>query len=256
MKLFRLILIIVATGLFCSAGFAGEDYTFPSGRVIKNAYIVEKKNTGVVVGHSTGVMFVKYKKIPEDLRKELGYDPDKAAKYEERMRKKKKAHREKKAAADVKKAKFNKELKIKRGKYKIVELEDKIKTTELRIERLKSEIPKLEVDSKNFLNQAVKLSSGSSTNNSSTGVSRNGLWGSGNSVSKRSSNRREVKGRFKAASAIGEEYSSSKFRLSNYKDELDKKTFQLGKMKTQLEKLKREQGIKEGKKSGFLSNIF
>ena len=256
MKLFRLILIIVATSLFCSVGFAGEDYTFPNGRVIKNAYIVEKKNTGVVVGHSTGVMFVKYKKMPEDLRKELGYDPEKAAKYEERMRKRKKARREKTAAKDIKEAKFKKELKIRRGKYRIVELEDKIKTTELRIERLKSEIPKLESDSKTFLNQAVKLSSGSNSNNGSSGFSRNGLWGGGNSSSKRSSNRREVKNRFKAVKAIGEEYSSSKFRLSNYKDELDRKTLQLGKMKSQLKKLKREQGIKEGKKSGFFSKLF
>lgn len=256
MKLFRLVLIIVATSLFCSAGFAGEDYTFPSGRVIKNAYIVEKKNTGVVVGHSTGVMFVKYKKMNEELRNKLGYDPEKAAKYEERMRKKKKARREHTAVKDAKKAKFNKDLKIRRGQYKIVELENKIKSTEMRIERLKKEIPKLESDSKGFLDKAVNLSSGSSSNNSSNGFSRNGVFGGGSSSAKRSSSRSEVKNRFRTVRAIGEAYSSSKFRLSNYKDELDRKILQVDRMKAHLKKIKKEQGVKEGKKGGFFSNLF
>lgn len=258
MKLFRFILIIVATSLFCTAGFAyeaGDDYTLPGGRVLKNPYIVEKKPNGVVVGHSTGVMFIKYKKLPEGLRKQLGYEPAKSAKYEEKKRKRKKARRERNVLKNAKKAKFNKELKIRRGKYKIYELVNKIKATELRIKRLKLEIPKLEADKNNFLSQAVSLSSGSSSN-SGGGFSRNGLWGGGNSSSKRSSNRREVKNRFKAVKVIGEEYSSSKFRLSNYKDELERKILNLDKMKDNLRYLKNEQGVKEGKKSGFFSKFF
>ncbi|MCK4983755.1 MAG: hypothetical protein KAS17_12570 [Victivallaceae bacterium] len=253
MKLFRLILVMVATCLLCSAGFAGEDYTMASGRVLKNAYVVERKPNGVVVGHSCGVMFVKYKKMPEDLREKLGYDPAKCARYEEKKRKKKKARREHNAAERAKKTKLEKELNIRRGQYKIVELEDKIKETKLRIKRLKKEIPKLETDSKGFLNQVVKLSSVTSSSNN--GFSRNGFWGGGSSSSDRSSNRREVKDRYKAVSAIGDEYSKSKFRLSNYKDELEKKTLDLEKMKRHLAKLKKDQGVKEGKK-GFLSKLF
>ena len=253
MKLFRLILI-VAISLFCFAGFAGEDYTLPGGRVLENAYVIETKPNGVVVGHNTGVMFVKYKKMPEALRKELGYDPVKCAKYEEKRRKRKKRRRERNAAKHAKSVKFNKKLKIRRGQYKIHELENKIKKTKLRIERLKKEIPKLESDSKSFLKQAVKLSSVSS--GSDNGFNRNGFWGGGSSSRKRSSNRREVKGRFKAAQAIGDEYSKSKFRLSNYKDELDRKTLELDQMRDHLAMLKKEQGVKEGKKGGFFSNIF
>ena len=255
MKLFRLILIIVATSLFCSVGFAGEDYTMASGRVLRNAYIVERKPHGVVVGHSTGVMFVKYKKMPEKLRKELGYDAEKCAKYEEKRRKKKKARRERSAAKHAKQAKFNKNLKIKQGQYRIYDLENKIKATELHIERLKREIPKLESDSKDFLDKAVKLSSVSSDSGDS--FNRNGFWGGGGSNSRqRHSSRHEVKSRFSAVKAIGSEYSKSKFRLSNYKDELEKKTLELGKMKDHLRKLKKEQGVKEGKKGNFLSNLF
>jgi len=256
MKLFRLILIIVATSIFCNAGFAGENYTFPSGRVIKNAYIIEKKPNGVVVGHSTGVMFVKYKKLPEDLRKKLGYDEAKYNKYNEKKRKKKKASRERNAAKNVKHEKFKKDLKIKRGKYRIRELENKIKETELRIARLKVEIPKLESESKSFMDSAVKLSSVSS-NSGGNGFSRNGAWGGGgNSSRSRSSSRREVKSRYKSVKAIGNEYSKSKFSLSNYKDELDKKTLELDKMKDHLAMLKKDQGVKEGKKGNFFSNLF
>lgn len=256
MKLFRLILIIVATSLFCTAGFAGEDYTMASGRVLKNAYIVERKPNGVVVGHSTGVMFVKFKKMSEAMRKELGYDAAKCNKYEERRRKKKKARRERNAAKRTKHAQFTKELKNRQGQYAIYELENKIKSTELRIKRLKIEIPKLEADSKDFLNKAVSLSSSSSGGYSSSNRGSS-IWGSSSSSSrKRSSNRREVKGRQRAVKAIGEEYSSSKFRLSNYKDELERKTLQLDQMKDKLALMKKDKNAKSGKKSGFFSKFF
>jgi len=256
MKLFRLILIMVVTSLFCSAGFAGEDYTMASGRVLKNAYVMETKPNGVVVAHSTGVMFVKYKKMPEELRKKLGYDAEKCAKYEAKKRKKKKRKRKKAAAQHAKEAQFHKELKVRQGRYKVYELENKIKATELRIKRLKVEIPKLEADSKNFLDKAVSLSSSSSGGYSSSNRSNN-IWGGSSSSSRnRNAYRTEVKDRFKAAKAVGEEYSSSKFRLSNYKDELERKTLELDKMKDQLRMLKRKQGVAEGKKESFFSKIF
>jgi len=255
MKLFRLILIMVVTSLFCSAGFAKEDYTMASGRVLKNAYIMEKKPDGVVVAHDAGVMFVKYSKMSEDFRKKLGYDAEKCAKYEAKKRKNKKRKRKRDAAKNAKDAKFKKELNVRQGKYKIYDLENKIKATELRIKRLKKEIPKLEADSKNFLDKAVSLSATTSGgySNSNRG---NSIWGSSTSSSRnRNANRTEVKDRFRAAKAVGEEYSSSKFRLSNYKDELERKTLQLDKMKDQLKMLKRKQGRAEGKK-GFFSKIF
>ena len=249
---------MVAICLFSSVGFAREDYTMASGRVLKNAYVMETKPDGVVVEHSTGVMFVKYSKMSEKLRKKLGYDAEKCAKYEAKKRKKKKSKRKRDAAEQVKNAQFHKELKVRQGKYKVYELENKIKATELRIKRLKAEIPKLEADSKNFLDKAVSLSAsgggGGDNNNSNRS---NSIWGSSSSSSRnRNASRTEVKDRFKVTKAIGEEYSSSKFRLSNYKDELERKTLELDKMKDQLKGLKRKQGVAEGKKEGFFSKLF
>ncbi len=218
---------------------------------------METKPDGVVVEHSTGVMFVKYSKMSEELRKKLGYDAEKCAKYEAEKLKKKKAKSKRDAAEQVKNAQFHKELKVRQGKYKVYELENKIKATELRIKRLKAEIPKLEADSKDFLNKAVSLSESSDGGNSNNYNRSNSIWGSSSSSSQnRNASRTEVKDRFKAVKAVGEEYSSSKFRLSNYKDELDRKTLELDKMKDQLKGLKRKQGAAEGKKEGFFSKLF
>lgn len=256
MKLFKLILITVAACLFSFTGFAKEDYTLPSGRVLKDAYVMERKPNGVSVAHSTGVMFIKYDQMPEKLRKELGYDPEKFAKYEANSRKNKEARQKRAAAEQAKQEQFRKELNIRQGKYRINELENKIKATELRIKRLKMEIPKLEEDSKDYLNKAVSLSNSSS--GGYTTVNRgNSIWGSSTSSSRnRNAYRTETKDRFKAAKAVGEEYSKAKFSLSNAKDELERKILELDKMKAELEKLKKEQGKAEGKKGNFLSNLF
>ncbi len=256
MKLFKLILIIVAACLFSVTGFAKQDYTMESGRVLKNAYIMERKPDGIVVAHDCGVMFVKYSKMSEKMRKEFGYDAEKCAKYEAQKRKRKKARRKQAAAEQAKKDQFHKELKVRQDKYKINELENKIKSTELRIKRLKMEIPKLEEESKDYLNKAVSLS-GTTSGGYSTVNRGNSIWGSSSSSSRnRNSYRTEVKDRFKAAKAVGEEYSKSKFRLSNYKDELERKILQLDKMKAELAELKKKQSKAEGKKGNFISNLF
>ena len=222
----------MAATLICSAALAKEDYTLPSGRVLKNAYVMERKPNGVVVGHETGVMFVKYDQMPEKLRKELGYDSKKCAEYEARERKAKAARKKQQAQKAAAKAKLSKEMDIRRGKYKITELEDKIKATELRIKRLKLEIPQLETDEKNYLNKAVGLA-GDNSGEKDRVFTRGGAWGS-SSTSTHQANRQEIKSRFNAAKAVGEEYSSTKFRLSSYKDELERKILQLDQMKRQL----------------------
>ncbi|MDD5698464.1 MAG: hypothetical protein PHH77_07585 [Victivallaceae bacterium] len=252
MKLFRFI-FLMAAALICFAAVAGEDYTMPSGRVLKNAYVMERKPNGVVVGHETGVKFVKYEQMPEKLRKELGYDPEKCAKYEAEERRAEAARQKKQAQKAAEEAEERQELNVRRSKYKITELEDKIKATELHIERLKIEIPQLEANSKDYLNKAVGLASDGG--GSEKTFSRGGIWGS-SSTSNRSANRQEVKSRFKAAQAVGEEYSAIKFRLKNCQDELESKILQLEQMKRQLKQMKKEQETKADKKGGFLSSLF
>ena len=255
MKTIKLSLCIFALlSGFLTIAQSDTDYTLPNGRVLKNAYVMEKKPNGVVVGHSTGVMFVKYSKMPDELKKKLGYNAKKCAAYEKKARKYKKAQRKRKAKEKAEEAKRHKEIQNRIEKYKIVELKDKIRTTELRIERLKKEIPKLEAESKTFLNDAVKLSSVTTSSGSHGNYWRGGFWGgSYGSNARYNASKREVKGRYKAISAIGEEYSSAKFRLKNYKDEIDRKTIELEKMKRRLKILENKQDKKDG---GFFSKLF
>lgn len=253
MKLFRYAFLMTA-GLAGLAAFAGEDYTMPSGRVLRNAYVMERKPDGVVVGHETGVMFVKYDQMPENLSRELGYDPEKCASYEEAQRKAQAAGQKQQAEKAAADAKFRQELHSRQEKYRITELADKIRATEVRIERLKLEIPQLEAESKDYLDKAVSLA-GDSGGGSERTFSRGGTWGC-SSTSNRDVNRQDVKKRYKAAKAVGEEYSSTKFRLQSYKDELERKTLELEQMKRQLAQMKKEQDGKESKKEGFFSNLF
>lgn len=234
---FNMTLALISTVL-CTTAFAKEDYTMPSGRVLRDAYIMERKPDGVVVAHSTGVMFVKYSKMSPEMRKRLGYDEKACAEYEQKKRKHNASVRKRRAAEKAEKAKLDKRLKKRQEQYRITELEDKIKATELHIKRMKAELPELEANSKTYLNDAVKLSSVSSNSGDRT-YWRSGTWSSSSS-SNRSSNRSEVKKRYKAVSALGNEYSKTKFRIDNYKDSIERKTLELDKMKRELKRLKKK----------------
>jgi hypothetical protein len=115
----------------------------------------------------------------------------------------------------------------------------------------------MEEDSKTYLNDAVKLSSESSDSVSGSGFWRNGYWSSSNSRAEHAS-RTEVKKRYKAVEAIGDEYSKTKFRLENSKDTLEKEILDLDKMKRRLKELKKEQKSKgkEKSKGGLFSSLF
>jgi hypothetical protein len=109
MNLSKNILLTLAITFAAFTGFAGEDYTLPSGRVLKNAYIMERKPDGVTVGHSTGVMFIKYKDMPVELRKKLGYDKKEYDDYEKRKREAQKAQQKYSAKKRAEEAKIHKE---------------------------------------------------------------------------------------------------------------------------------------------------
>jgi len=99
--------LALALTLLCTTLSAKEDYTMPSGRVLRDAYIMERKPDGVVVAHSTGVMFVKYSQMAPEMRKQLGYDEKACAKDEDKKRKHNAAVRKRQAAEKAEKAKLN-----------------------------------------------------------------------------------------------------------------------------------------------------
>lgn len=101
---------ILAALLFAgTAVFAAEttkvekhDITLNNGKVLKDAYILDKKPNGITFGHKEGCTFVRFSDMPEGAQKYFNYDPNKAASYEKKIEDQKKANQK---AAEKQKAK-------------------------------------------------------------------------------------------------------------------------------------------------------
>ena len=79
-----------------------HDITLKNGKVLQDAYILDKKPTGVTFGHKDGCTFVRFSDMREAAQKYFGYDPEKAASYEKKLEDQQKANQK---AAEKQKAK-------------------------------------------------------------------------------------------------------------------------------------------------------
>ncbi len=135
-----------------------DELKLPDGRILKHPYIMNRMPNGVVVAHDNGAKFIKYKDMPADMAKKLGYDPKKAKKYNLKMKK----YRQQEAATKAKEAKAKKHYQaqyhVRMQKYRLHELEKKIKEYKIHIKRLEYEIPRLEKEQGKFRDEAVSLS--------------------------------------------------------------------------------------------------
>ena len=64
---------------------ATRTVTLRSGKVLQDAYILDKKPNGVTVAHKDGAMFIPFSDMPLDYQKKFGYDPIKSARYEKKL---------------------------------------------------------------------------------------------------------------------------------------------------------------------------
>lgn len=74
-----------------------KDWTLPDGRIMKSAYILDRKPNGVTFANDSAVAFVRFTDMPPEMQKALGYDAVKSASYEKQLEKSRKAS-EKEAA--------------------------------------------------------------------------------------------------------------------------------------------------------------
>jgi len=88
----RLAAFLTLASAFAAASsvLQARDITTLDGKVYKEVSIRAKPN-GLEIVHSTGVAFVNFKNLPESVWKEFGYDPAKAAEYEEKLKEARKA---------------------------------------------------------------------------------------------------------------------------------------------------------------------
>ena len=244
MKLKHFAYISVAL-LLCSNLSAGDSkvkkYTLPNGKVLINPYVISKTPYALEVGHKNGVLKVPLKDLPLELKKKFGYSPEKEKKY---LAKKVKAEKEWKAKA----AKKAKEKAIKREKFRklrlnatVEQLGIDIKKTELRIAELKKEIPQLETEKNNLLDQSTELAA---TPVSDDGGSRTTYsWDGGVFYSNggNSPGNKAERTKRKQISKLDDNYATVEHRLRTYKKELLNKEGELLEMKARYNNLKSTQ---------------
>ena len=90
---------LTAVALFaCATAFAAEpesggkkaDVTLRNGKVLEDAYILDKRPNGVTIAYKDGCMFVRFSDMPREFQQMFGYDPIKSARYENKMNAQKK----------------------------------------------------------------------------------------------------------------------------------------------------------------------
>lgn len=150
-----------------------HDVTLKSGKVLKDAVVLNKNPTGVTFGYKDGAAFVPYTEMPTKVQSYFGYDPDEAAEYEKKIENQKKAN---KKAADKQKAKEKKQKaeQDKRNKERrITQQEQTVRKLELQLEEAKK---RLENTEKTVSQDRSALVSTVNSNNNSR-VSIDTPWG-------------------------------------------------------------------------------
>lgn len=67
------------------AGVKKQTVTLRNGKVLEDAYILDKKPNGITVAYKDGCMFVHFADMPLEYQQKFGYDPIKSARYEKKM---------------------------------------------------------------------------------------------------------------------------------------------------------------------------
>ena len=121
-----------------------HDVTLKSGKVLQDAYILDKKPNGITFGYKDGCSFVRFTDLPDKVQKYFNYDPDEAAKYEKKLEDQKKANQQ---AAEKQKAKEQKQKaeQDKRNKERrISQQEQTVRKLELQLEEAKKKLQNTE----------------------------------------------------------------------------------------------------------------
>ncbi len=139
-------LLFAGTAMFAADTDKVEkhDITLKSGKVLKDAYVLDKKPNGVTFGHKDGCTFVRFSDMPEKAQKYFGYDPEEAANYEKKIEDQKKANQK---AAEKQKAKEQKQKaeQDKRNKERrIAQQEQTVRKLELQLEEAKKKLQNTE----------------------------------------------------------------------------------------------------------------
>ena len=86
-----------------------------SGKVLQDAYILDKKPNGITLAYKDGCKFIKFSDMPLKYQQAFGYDPIKSARYEKKLNDQKnllaQEEAEQKARAEIRRASEDKHYK-------------------------------------------------------------------------------------------------------------------------------------------------
>ena len=99
MKRTTFAMMMAAAALFAGAVFAADadkdgvktqTVTLKSGKVLQDAYILDKKPNGITLAYKDGCMFIYFSDMPLEYQQKFGYDAIKSARYEKKLDEQKK----------------------------------------------------------------------------------------------------------------------------------------------------------------------
>ena len=230
-------LLLIISAVFCF-NLTADTYTLPNGKVLEDPYVMSQRPDGLEIGHKTGIMFVKFTDLPEQVRKKYNYDPAKVADYEAQQQEYKEKQKAEKEARDAEETALRAENQKIMLNWQVNQLDVEIQKTEARINFLKSEIPRLDKEYDNCLGKSTELagkaaSSNSGGNNYSYGWN-GGFVTTGGSGPVDSTIKRTV-------SKLGDDASNAKSKADTYRTELETKQYDLIEMKKNYANLKAQQ---------------
>jgi len=144
---------ILAAALFAGTAVIAADtdkgeekhtVTLRSGKVLQDAYILDKKPNGITLAYKDGCMFIKFSDMPLEYQKAFGYDPIKSARYEKKQDDQKRASAkedsERKAREEKRKTEEDKHYKdrrinaqqqtVRKLELELAEAQKRLETTE------------------------------------------------------------------------------------------------------------------------------
>ena len=183
-RIFSSILIAGAVLALGSAAYAADGsepvtrtVTLRSGKVLKDAYILDKKPNGITVAYKDGAMFIPFSDMPLEYQQKFGYDPIKSARYERKILDQKKIAEKEEEERREKEAK-RKAADDKRFKdRRLMEQQQKVRRLELELEQAQK---RLETTDKTISENRDTLA-GMTTMDSSR-VSIESPWGYGGRI--------------------------------------------------------------------------
>jgi len=121
-------------------GKTTQTITLRSGKVLQDAYILDKKPNGITLAYHDGCMFIPFSDMPLEYQKKFGYDPIKSARYEKKLEEQKKAAAKEEAARKAKEKQRQAEEDKRYKNRRINEQQQKVRKLELQLEEAKKRL--------------------------------------------------------------------------------------------------------------------